>query len=122
MDSPTVVSVNCNVCGGARLERFKHRQLARCADCGSMERTRLLQMILDEEKLVKPGQAVLHFAPEPGLGRNIRRIVGAKYDAADLRPNIYPSDLGVRKFNLITQVQSLPSKKYDLIIHSHVLE
>lgn len=122
--SPTDLGSNyeCNVCGSTEFIDFRTRKLARCAQCHTLERSRLLQLILDTEKLVRPGMRVLHLAPEAGIGRNIRKIIGDGYDAVDIRPEIYPADLNIRQFDLTTDVEDLPSKHYDLVIHSHVLE
>ncbi|HWJ70438.1 MAG TPA: methyltransferase domain-containing protein [Sphingobium sp.] len=112
----------CNVCGSHNFESFRTRENARCSACSSMERTRILQLILDREKILKHGQKVFHLAPEAGIGRNIKKIVGAGYEAFDLNPKIYASDLNVQKFDLITDSQKLPSDKYDLVVHCHVME
>lgn len=121
-DKTITSAPTCNVCGGSVFEPFRRRPAARCSACGSMERTRILKFILDEERLIRSGQRVLHLAPEPGIGRHIKEVVGAGYDARDLNPQIYPTDLGVVKFDLISDTISLPAERYDLILHSHVLE
>lgn len=112
----------CNVCGGTEFLDFRTRRKVRCAKCQTLERGRLLQLILDKEGLVRPGQRVLHLAPEAGVGRNIRKIAGEGYDAVDISPEIYPADLRTRRFDLTTDTEGLPSAHYDLVIHSHVME
>ena len=112
----------CNVCGSTAFLDFRNRKAARCAGCQTLERGRLLQLILDAERLVRPGMRVLHLAPEAGIGRNIRKVVGDGYRAVDLRPEIYPADLAVDRFDLITDAEALPDASYDLVIHSHVME
>lgn len=112
----------CNVCGGLTFQPFRRRITARCADCGSMERTKLLKLILDQEDFLKRGQTVFHAAPEPGIGRFIKGVVGDGYEAYDLNPRMFPADLEVRDFDLITDTPGLPSEKYDIVLHSHVME
>ncbi|UWU16944.1 class I SAM-dependent methyltransferase (plasmid) [Rhizobium sullae] len=112
----------CNVCGGSEFLDIKSRPKVRCASCNSLERSRLLQLVLNKEGFIKEGHKVLHIAPEAGVGRNIRAIVGEGYDAIDLRPSIYPEDLMVRRFDLITDTEKLLNETYDVIIHSHVME
>jgi phosphoglycolate phosphatase len=69
----------------------------------------------------RAGQRVLHFAPERGLAERLRDIVGAaNYEAYDLHPESYGS--GTQRFDLCRQAHELPSARYDLIVHSHVLE
>lgn len=57
------------------------RPRARCPHCGALERHRLLWPYLSE--LVKPGDRVLHFAPEPVIARNLAGL-GIDYFPADL--------------------------------------
>jgi phosphoglycolate phosphatase len=113
---------SCNVCGSTVFLDFRNRKAARCAGCQTLERGRLLQLILDAEGLVRPGMRVLHLAPEAGIGRNIRKVAGAGYRAVDLRPEIYPDDLAVDRFDLTRDAEALPGGTYDLVIHSHVME
>ncbi len=112
----------CNICGGTEFLDIRRRAKVRCAGCNSVERSRLLQLILDREGFIKSGQKILHIAPEAGIGRKIRSIVGPGYDPIDLRPTIYPADLNVRRFDLVTDTPKLISGFYDVIIHSHVME
>ncbi|WP_170990159.1 FkbM family methyltransferase [Aquamicrobium sp. LC103] len=87
-----------------------------------MERTRIFQLILDEENILRRGQQVFHLAPEAGLGRNIKKIVGSGYNAYDLNPKMYPDDLNVQSFDLVTDAEKLPTENFDLILHCHVME
>jgi phosphoglycolate phosphatase len=87
-----------------------------------LERTRALAYFLDEFELVKPGFRVLHFAPEHAIGKKILNIVGPQnYEAYDLLPELYHSDLNVRKFDL-SEPHNLRGERYDLIVHCHILE
>jgi len=122
-DDGTAHAVTCNVCGSERFEDFRGRKDARCCDCLSLERTRVLKLALDHHKLVQPGMRVLHLAPDAGIGRYIKGLVGeAGYEAYDLRPSIYAEDLNVRPIDLVTDSAALPSGHYDLVLHMHVME
>lgn len=112
----------CNVCGGKSFSDFRNRQKVRCDSCQTLERSRLLQFIFDKEGLIKPGHKVLHLAPEVGIARNIKKIVGNGYDAIDLNPKLFPDDLSVRQFDLAKDVELLPKEEYDIVLHSHVME
>lgn len=96
------------------------RPYALCPHCASLERHRVLWPHL--QKLIKPGDRVLHFAPEPIIARNIARLPDVTYTAADLEPgrstltHEYP----------ITQAditdQPWPDESFDVVVVSHVLE
>jgi hypothetical protein len=111
----------CNVCGGTTFADMGARKNVRCASCGSLERTRAMQLVLSADGLVQPGRRVMHLAPDLGLARNIKRIVGDGYEAYDLSPEKFPG-LQVKRINLIADVEALPTHHYDLVIHSHVME
>lgn len=109
----------CNLCGGDNFEPVGGRKTARCAQCESLERTRAIKLILDELGLPKRGSRILHFAPEKSLSKVLSNQT--KYEAVDLFPQLFKFT-DVKKFDITTDVEKLPSKKYDLIIHSHVME
>jgi predicted SAM-dependent methyltransferase len=111
----------CNVCGGSEFGDQGSRKGVRCLQCGSLERTRVMQLMLFEPPLVAPGARVLHLAPEVGIANNIKKLVGAGYEAYDLFPEKFRK-LDVRKMDLVTDAETLPSNHYDLVLHSHVLE
>lgn len=119
MPEPELV---CNVCGGTEFIDLRRRQKVRCVECRTVERGRLLYMALLDLDLIKPNAKVLHIAPEAGIGRQIRKVVQNGYHGVDLHHKRFPSDLGVRKFNLVTDAEKLPSHTYDLVVHSHVME
>jgi phosphoglycolate phosphatase len=65
---------------------------------------------------------VLHFAPEEGLAKYLRDVVGAEnYHARDIDVRRYQT-IGVKQFDLIREAAALPDAHYDLIIHNHVME
>ena len=99
------------------------RPNAKCASCGSLERTRLLYLYLEKLGLPKPGSRVLHFAAEKGLYDSISKIVDVKdYTVADIAPEKFPFAKNVVRFDLCRDVETLPDDYFDLIINSHVLE
>jgi len=114
-------AIRCNLCGGGRFEDFNGRKRARCAGCGSLERTRLLALYL-EKKPLGPESRVLHIAPELGLYRYLRtRVAPSNYLAADFTPSRYSYVSDCRRINLC-QLDNWASEQFDLIVHSHVLE
>ena len=87
---------------------------ARCPNCGSRERHRLLHLWVTEgggDKLA--GKRILHFAPEQAFVRRMRD--NPLYETADLlQPRVtHKTD--------ITDVD-LPDATYDVVIANHVLE
>ncbi|GGH28104.1 hypothetical protein GCM10007036_37110 [Alsobacter metallidurans] len=113
--------MHCNLCGGDRFTDMPKRPQVRCASCGSLERTRLVGLHIQERIRPAAGSRILHFAPERGLAALLRPIGGDQYDAVDIEPEKYPG-LGVRRFDLCADVFDLPRGHYDLIVHNHVLE
>jgi phosphoglycolate phosphatase len=77
--------------------------------------------MLDTQVVLRPGARILHLAPERGIYESLRSIEGVQYDLFDIAPEQYPF-ASVRRFDLATDVEKLPSRHYDLVIHSHVLE
>jgi phosphoglycolate phosphatase len=113
--------VSCNICGGTEFQDMRGRGAVLCSTCGSLERTRVLKLMLDEYRLVQPGFRVLHFAPELALAKHIKGIVLDGYETYDLNP-FTRDGIEVKKFDLVTDVAGLQSRTYDLVIHSHVVE
>ncbi len=105
----------CECCGG-RFEEFEpHGRIprpgARCPGCGSLERHRALCKRIG--KLVDPSDRVLHFAPEPGIERNLRPRQAA-YVTSDIE-----GEVDVR-----ADITRLPfgDGEFDAVLISHVLE
>ena len=113
--------MQCNICGCSRFTDMPKRPAVRCADCGSLERTRVAALHVTEELKPASGAHILHFAPERGLSLMLREIGGPNYRAVDIDPDRYPG-LGVSRFDLTEDVFDLPRDRYDLIVHNHVLE
>lgn len=115
--------MECNLCGENVFLPYNTRQNAVCKGCGSLERTRAMFHLIQERELIHSRARVAHFAPEISLTRKIKPIVGDdRYEAYDMFPEIYPAEIETKKFDLIKDVESLPSRHYDLILHAHVLE
>lgn len=113
----------CNICGCPLFIDQKRRRNARCMNCGSLERTRMLFLFLRELDMPKPDSRVFHLAPERGLYRYISSIVPQHlYTIADIQPEKYMFAHHVVQFDLCKDVASLPDNHFDLILHSHVME
>ena len=113
--------VTCNVCGGERFADMNGRAKARCESCNSLERTRVLKLFLDAPGTVKPGHRILHLAPERGIYESLSKVSGVDYQLADLHPEGY-AFAPVKRFDVALEVEGLPSRHYDVVIHSHVME
>jgi hypothetical protein len=87
-----------------------------CWCCGSHERHRALWLVLDRLRpdLLGTTQALLHFAPEPGIAGRLERRV-PRYVTADLEPG--RADLALDITSL-----DLDDASFDAVICSHVLE
>jgi len=103
-------------CCGERFDEFEpHGRIprfgARCPGCGSLERHRALCKRID--KLIDPSERVLHFAPEPGIERNLRpRQAG--YVTSDIEGAV----------DVQADIVRLPfaDEEFDAVLISHVLE
>ena len=113
--------MKCNLCGNDNFADMNKRKNVRCSKCGSLERTRLLWMYLENLKIDKKTK-VLHLAPEKGLYRALsQRVENKNYIVADIDPKGYPFSDRCLRIDLCS-LEDQPSCTYDLIIHSHVLE
>lgn len=113
--------MQCNICGGTVFSDMPKRPLARCEQCGSLERTRVAALYLLGADKPAPGSRVLHFAPERGLSRALHAAAGPGYRALDIDPDRYPG-LGVEPFDLCRDLFTLAPRSVDLIVHNHVIE
>ena len=86
-----------------------------CPTCGSMERTRHFWLWLQANGVLKTSPRFLHFAPELGLERRLRALLGKRYITTDLfMPNV---DMKMS----ITDIK-LDDGSIDFIYCSNVLE
>lgn len=116
------VGLSCNFCGAKSFRTFRNRLASRCADCGSIERTRFLKEYI-ENKNFSPLKNVLHFAPEPEMARFLRSICD-NYIEADVSEE---AATGIGHFVRVDlsnelDLQLREYSSFDLIIHSHVIE
>lgn len=91
-------------------------------DCGSLERTRAMMLVLQKLKPTLDHCRILHFAPEKALSGYLLDKVGpSNYLAADIAPENFPF-CDVQQFDLCRDLARLEPESFDLIVHSHVLE
>lgn len=116
-------SMECPICQGTEFKAFNGRPNARCVKCWSVERTRLMSLVLERMGIFESEKRVLHLAPELGLAQKFLKSCGDLYHPADLDVSRYKSKLlNVRKLDLCTDLSGIPDNSYDVVIHSHVLE
>ena len=107
----------CSVCGyhGRFKEAGRPRRIdARCPQCGSAERYRLLALWLDRHGSGLRAARVLHFAPEKGLTQLLKARVG-DYRSADVVPG---------RADMVRNIEAIADEdaSYDAVVCSHVLE
>jgi hypothetical protein len=69
-----------------------------------------------------PDHRILHLAPEPGIYRRLEgRVTPGNYTCADINPKRYRFAKNVVRIDL-TDLEEQQSDRYDVIIHSHVME
>lgn len=115
--------MECNICGCHNFKDMGNRKGVQCKDCGSLERTRLLWLYIEQLDILSSGSKVLHFAPELGLSKRILGVINPEnYVSADFAPENFSQIPNIKKFDLTVDVETLESNSFDLILHSHVLE
>lgn len=109
----------CNLCGKTFRKMMPHgntsRANAKCPNCLSLERTRVLWFYLKDQVLIeKTPLKVLHFAPEYGLKKVLLKLKNLRYTNVDLIPDLADE---------IADITHIPyeDKSFDLILCSHVL-
>lgn len=112
----------CPLCGAAGERLFvphgrTQRRNARCRECGSLERHRLVWAYLElESDLFRGGRKrVLHIAPEPVIRERLEGHPQIEYLSGDLRPG---------KAMVAMDITAMPwgNGSFDFILCSHVLE
>lgn len=89
---------------------------ALCPSCESVERHRLFALALQRCKgLIRPGEDILHFAPEAWLRPFVQRLGPRTYRTADI---------DAAKADMVLNIEAieLPDASLDVVIASHVLE
>jgi len=97
-----------------RFAEFNGRSDSLCLRCGSLERHRALAIHLREADLPGGDDEILHFAPEPSIGRLLARAPGG-YVSTDLEPGLAM---------VAADITALPFEdgRFGLVVCSHVLE
>jgi SAM-dependent methyltransferase len=110
----------CPVCGQQSvfepfgIARYR-RQRSQCANCGSLERHRLMSLYFESRpELFSDGMTLLHFAPNRAIRKSFRKRKDLKYLTADLFKR---ADLKLD----ITAIE-LEDNSIDAVICYHVLE
>ena len=95
-------------------DEFNGRADSLCLRCGSLERHRALAIHLREADLPGADDEILHFAPEPSIGRLLARAP-AGYVSTDLEPGLAM---------VAADITALPfeNDRFGLVVCSHVLE
>ena len=81
-----------------------------------------MALVIERFNLVTPTTRVLHIAPERGLARRLVAVAGERCTLADIDPERYRKLGQVVRLDLCRDLESIPDRSYDLIVHSHVLE
>ena len=114
--------LSCNICGATEFLVRRDRGAVQCAGCGSNERARLLWLMLARHGLLRPGLRMLHIAPEHAFAERLQAIYGDGYEPVDIDPSGYPFTPHIRRLDLVEDAARLPSSRYDVVLHSHVME
>lgn len=103
---------------------LNNRDNARCMNCGSLERHRLLWLYLNDKTDLFSGKPVklLHFAPERKLYNVFSENPNIDYFPCDLNPEEYNYE-GTTKV-IKADITDIPfnSESFDVILCNHVLE
>lgn len=121
-------NVSCPICNSQFKEFATYgldkRKNARCYDCSSLERHRLLWMYLQEKTdLFSNGnKQLLHFAPEVFFYNRLSKLPQLEYHPCDLHPELYQhkGNVEIRKVDIL----DIPHEDnfFDVILCNHVLE
>lgn len=113
----------CNICGSTDFGDMRNRIGVRCSGCKSLERHRMIALVLDSLNISKRGK-VLVLAPDLSLLHLLRSRGLTRVTTADLQPELFRKrDPNVRKLDLTEVDHNIwKPETYDLIIHSHVVE
>ena len=94
------VFMKCNICENDKFIDMNKRKNVTCKNCGSLERTRLFWMYLQNLKIDRSSK-ILHIAPEKGLSETLSTLVDeGNYIAADMDPRRFAFAKNCQKINL----------------------
>jgi SAM-dependent methyltransferase len=114
--------VNCHVCNRSYKHFFTYlgRPNAKCPNCGSLERVRLIYKFITDLQLINAQTKLLHIAPEPVLYKIFSKELGANYIPADKFEPGYKYPKGTQHID----ITALPfaDDSFDGLICIHVLE
>lgn len=109
----------CNLCGKTFRRMMSHgnipRPNAKCPNCLSLERTRVLWFYLKDRVIDKNTPLkVLHFAPEYGLKKELLKCKNLRYKNVDINPDLADE---------VADITNIPYKdmSFDLVLCAHVL-
>ena len=118
--------VTCLICNSS-YKKFlsfgiKKRKNAKCLNCGSLERHRLIWKYINDKKLLNKRLSILHFAPEKVFYDLFSTSNDIEYFPCDLEPENY-NYTGRTKI-IKADITNIPfdSKSFDFILCNHVLE
>ena len=119
-------SVHCTICNSDYKEFAPFgntkRKNAKCHNCGSLERHRLVWKYIQDKELINGPLKLLHFAPEKVFYTIFSEMSEIDYFPCDLHPNIYNYEgkTTVKKAD-ITDIP-FEDNYFDFILCNHVLE
>ncbi len=118
-----IVEVACSLCGCTEFREYNTRPAAACKNCRSLERTRLLWLVMERLDLLQPGMRILHWAPEEPLAIRLSALPDVDYTACDIDTEKYRKfPVPVISLDMCVDLPELEDARFDLIIHNHVLE
>lgn len=100
----------------------KKRKNARCHNCNSLERHRLVWSYIKDRKLLEEGMTLLHFAPEKVFYDLFSKMDHIEYIPCDLNPDDFnfQDKVEIAKVD-ITNIPFVDNS-FDFILCNHVLE
>ncbi|MGZ4847133.1 MAG: class I SAM-dependent methyltransferase [Halobacteriota archaeon] len=104
-----------------RMVSLGHRDASMCPGCASKERDRAIALYLARRSdwFRQSPRAILHIAPEEGLGSFLHMLPNVSYLSGDLCPEDSPTP-AMRRID-VTQMP-FEERAFDLIVCSHVME
>ena len=106
----------CSICGGHMFETFNSPALRRCSECGSVERSRTIPKLFEENvKFDFANTQILHVSPSKPE-RKWFRDVGADVTTIDIRPEC--------KTDIVADICNMPevaSESFDMVFANCVL-